>query len=535
MMLTIQPKLASEAQEYIDAGIWNDDTLYSLLKQCITKHPDKLAIIGDGLEVTYAQWHAQVLALAGQLQAIGVKKGDVVAVQLSNSVPFFVGWLATAALGVILQTIHMPYRDAELSFLLEHSGAKCFIGVADTKGYSPAGEALRLKDQLNTLEAVISVGGVVDGAIAYDDAIQHPPATDLPELTGDDAFVLLYTSGTTGNPKGVPIKYKWFMSNALIAAQDWEFTDDERILSVASYTHLYGLWTIILTLYYGGLHILMPAFTPPDFLRIVNTYKPTGVFAVPAHVAAMINLGLWDQLDTSSIRFMVQAGIIVPQHIAEAVDEKLPNGKVLQLFGMSELQCGSYTKFDTPRDIRVATSGQAPRGMQLKIVDEAGQDLPDGKEGQLLFKGCAVFTGYLNNEAATQEAFTDDGWFISGDTAKINETGQLQITGRFKDIINRGGVKYHPKEVEDIVMQMPGVAAVAVVPYPDDVLGERACICIQPMGDDVPSLENITARLEAVGIAKFKWPERLALVDEMPLTPTRKVIRSELRRSVLGE
>ncbi|MEM7112523.1 MAG: class I adenylate-forming enzyme family protein [Chloroflexota bacterium] len=528
-MLQVQAKPQAEADKYIQSGVWNDDTMYSLLQKCVAQHPNKVAILGDGVELTYIQWEAQALRLAGQLQTLGVQRGDVVGVQLPNSPEFFISWLAIAALGAVIQTIHMPYRAAELSFLLEHSGASCFIGVANTKGYSPVETAVSLQTTLPTLKHIIAVGAETANTINFADAVTHPPATDLPTCNGDDLLCLLYTSGTTGNPKGVPIKNKWFMGNAVAALHDWEFSHDERILCVASYSHLYGLWTLILTLYTGGMHIIMPAFSPPEFVRLVQQYRPTGVFAVPAHIAALINLGLWDNLDAASIRFMVQAGIIVPDHIAIAIDEKLINGKVLQLFGMSELQCGSYTRFSDSVAVRTTTSGQPPAGMALKIVDDEGVECAAGIEGRLLFKGSAVFTGYLNNDTATAEAFTADGWFVSGDTARLTEAGHLQITGRFKDIINRGGIKYHPKEVEDLVMQMDSVANVAVVPYPDDVLGERACIFIQPLGDTLPTLAQITARLEEAGIAKFKWPERLELVDEMPLTPTRKIIRSRLQ------
>ena len=168
--------------------------------------------------------------------------------------------------------------------------------------------------------------------------------------------------------------------------------------------------------------------------------------------------------------------------------------------------------------------------MELKIVDDDGHDVPAGAEGQLLLRGIAVFTGYLNNAAATRLAFTHDGWFITGDTARLTPGGHLKITGRFKDIINRGGIKYHPMEVEDVVSQRDGVEMCAVIAYPDAVLGERACIFIQKRADAHITLEDITAALATAGLAKYKWPERLEFVDEIPLTPTRKIIRSELAK-----
>ena len=527
--LIINAKPEALSEQYREAGYWNDDTLYELLVGCARATPDKPAIVTQEGQLTYAQWHERVLGLAGALQALGVEKGDVVGVQLPNIPEFFISFLAINAIGGVLQTIHNPYRETELRFLLRHSGAKCFICLSESKGESPAALGVQLCAEIETLQEVIAVGAPIAGAHDFAGLLGHQPASDLPTLTGDDPFILLYTSGTTGNPKGVPIKYCWFMSNARIAVSDWAITGDDLLLSVAPYTHLYGLWTIILTLYQGATNGLLPTFTPPDMVACINALKPTGVFSVPAHVAALIRLGLWEQLDASGMRFMCQAGSIVPVHIAQTIDEKLCDGGVIQLFGMSELQAGAYSSPSDPPEVRIYTSGTAPAGMALKIVDDDGHPLPAGEEGRLLFQGIAVFTGYLNNDAATQAAFTADGWFDSGDTALLTETGHLRITGRVKELINRGGIKYHPKEVEDLVNQLDAVVNSAVVPYPDEVLGERASIFIEPAQGATLTLAQITAALDQAGIAKFKWPERLQIVDAMPLTPTRKIIRGRLK------
>ena len=169
--------------------------------------------------------------------------------------------------------------------------------------------------------------------------------------------------------------------------------------------------------------------------------------------------------------------------------------------------------------------------MELRIVDDDNHERPPGEEGHLQFRGIAVFTGYLDNPGATREAFTDDGWFRTGDTALLTVQGRLRITGRAKELVNRGGVKYHPADVEDIVNQLPAVQSSAVVSYPDEVLGERACVFIELAPGASVTLGEVTAALERAGLAKFKWPERLELVDAMPLTPTRKVIRG--RRQAL--
>src|SRR4051812_8562113 len=194
-------------------------------------------------------------------------------------------------------------------------------------------------------------------------------------------------------------------------------------------------------------------------------------------------------------------------------------GKTIQLWGMTELQAGSFSRPRDPADIRHGTAGAATPGTELRVVDE-----------RLQVRGVSLFSGYFRNETATAEAFTPDGWFETGDTAQLSAGGHLRFTGRVKEIINRGGVKYSPLDIEAIIDRMPGVARAAIVPYPDVVLGERACVFVQPAPGAPPAtLEAIMRELDRAGVAKFKWPERVERIDVMPLTPTQKVMRGRLR------
>jgi acyl-CoA synthetase (AMP-forming)/AMP-acid ligase II len=209
----------------------------------------------------------------------------------------------------------------------------------------------------------------------------------------------------------------------------------------------------------------------------------------------------------------------VPPELAAAVEKKLPGGKTIQLWGMTELQAGSFSRPSDPADVRHGTAGAATPGTELRVVDH-----------RLQVRGPSLFKEYFNNPVATRQAFTRDGWFETGDTAELSAGGHLRFTGRVKEIINRGGVKYSPVDIEALIERMPGVARCAIVPYPDAVLGERACVFVQPApGASRATLEAITRELDRAGVAKFKWPERLELVDAMPLTPTQKVMRGRLR------
>jgi cyclohexanecarboxylate-CoA ligase len=206
----------------------------------------------------------------------------------------------------------------------------------------------------------------------------------------------------------------------------------------------------------------------------------------------------------------------------------MSRGQVQQLWGMSEMQAGTYTRPGDAIEIRSRSAGRASPGTELRIADDT-TPLPPGTEGELQARGLSVFEGYLDNPAATAACFTTDGWFRTGDLARLDEAGNLELTGRLKDVINRGGVKFNPTDIEALIERHPAVAQCAIVPMPDPVLGERACcfVVLKP-GASPFDLDALRAFLASHNIAKLKWPERLDVIDEMPLTPTRKVKKSEL-------
>jgi cyclohexanecarboxylate-CoA ligase len=209
----------------------------------------------------------------------------------------------------------------------------------------------------------------------------------------------------------------------------------------------------------------------------------------------------------------------------------LPNGKVCQLWGMTELQAGTFTRLDDPEDVRLTTAGRATPGTELRVADDMTL-LPADEEGELQARGISVFEGYLDNPQATADAFTADGWFRTGDLVRMDGRGNIRITGRLREVINRGGMKFNPADVEATIGLHPAVASCAIVPVSDPVLGERACCFIVPKPGASVELGDLRAWLASHDVAKFKWPERMELIDEMPMTPTRKIKKSELAKRV---
>ncbi|HEY8250505.1 MAG TPA: class I adenylate-forming enzyme family protein [Burkholderiales bacterium] len=483
-------------------------TLWELVERRSRDAPGAASVLFENQKLTNREFHDRALRVARGLAGLGIGRGDVVAVQLPNIPEYLLSYAAICALGATLQPVHMPYRRAELATLLGHSEARAFICLSRLKEERPPG-----------LKNVVSLGEPEENAVAFSKISTSPLLGRVKEGSPEDRFLLLYTSGTTDNPKGVPHAQRGFLANAMASVPELEISKEEIVLSAAPLTHLYGLYAYHVSLCSGAAMSLLPAFTPPDLAKVIEKHKANCVFAGPAHFKPLLDGGLLERHDFSSLRFACLSGSPVPPELAVAVEKRLPKGKTIQLWGMTELQAGSFSRPSDPADVRHGTAGAATPGTELRVVDE-----------RLQVRGISLFSGYLKNEKATREAFTPEGWFETGDTAELSAAGHLRFTGRVKEIINRGGVKYSPLDVEAIIDRMPGVARSAIVPYPDAVLGERACVFVQPAPDaPAATLEAIMRELDRAGVAKFKWPERLELLEAMPLTPTQKVMRGRLR------
>jgi len=490
-------------------------TLWELVERRARDAPDAPALLFAESRISNRDFRTRALSLARGFADLGVRRGDVVAVQLPNIPEYLLSFAAICALGATLQPVHMPYRRAELATLLGHSEAKVFICLSRFREERPASEALALRG----LEHVVALGESPTRARPFASVAASVPLERVREGSPDERYLLLYTSGTTDNPKGVPHPQRGFLENARVSVPELEMRADEIVLSAAPLTHLYGLYAYHVSLCSSAAMSLLPAFTPGDLAKTIQDHKASCIFAGPAHFKPLLDAGLLERHDFSSVRFACLSGSPVPPELAAAVERKLARGKTIQLWGMTELQAGSFSRPRDPAEVRHGTAGAATPGTELRVVGE-----------RLQVRGVSLFREYLKNPAATRAAFTPDGWFETGDTAELSAGGHLRFTGRVKEIINRGGVKYSPLDLEALIDRMPGVARSAIVPYPDAVLGERACVFVQPApGAAAATLEAIMRELDRAGVAKFKWPERLELIDVMPLTPTQKVMRGRLR------
>ena len=516
---------------YIEQGWWGSDTLSGWLRRNARSDPDGAALVDERGTVSHAELAARVESLAAGLHHAGVRPGDVVAVQLPNVREHIEILLAVSALGAVTTTLYMSFRGAELAAQLGHSRARMLVAPARIGDFSPFEWLARHRTELPHLEAAVAVGGETPGALPWERlAAGGPPLPrDWREPTAADPYLLLYTSGTTSSPKGVPLNYHQMLSNARVGVPEHDLRAGDVVLSAAPFGHLYALYSVELALAAGAANALLPAFSPPALADAVERSRPTQLFLAPAHLAACAGTGLLGQMDLSSVRLVVLAGAAVPPDLVRALAPHLPNGEVCQLWGMTELQAGLYTRVGDGADLAARSAGRASPGTEVRIADEHGREVARGEEGELQARGPSVFAGYYENPEATARAFTADGWFRSGDTARMDADGNVTLTGRVKDVINRGGVKYNPQEIELLVERLPGVLQCAIAPIPDERLGERACCYVVLRPGETVTLDDVCAFLLAEGLAKFKLPERLEILEEMPVTPTRKVIKGRLR------
>ncbi|MEO8924330.1 MAG: class I adenylate-forming enzyme family protein [Caldimonas sp.] len=528
-----------QAAFFRSQGWWRDETLADWVAHWSESAGDRAALIDadGGTLLTYAQLQVRALALALSLQELGVERGDVVAAQLPNCAELVVAYLAAGLCGAVLQTVHMPYRGAEIEVLLRHSRAKVVLCVGETKDYRAAESMLALRARLAALREVIAIGNAVPaGCRRFDELVAGPgQAAGLRTQSASDwPYLLLYTSGTTSAPKGVLIAYDNFLSNARLSTAELGIDADSVLLSAAPFTHLYGLFSLNLTFAVGATAAVLPAFTPQALDQAIRRTSAQGLFLGPAHVAGCFAATLMEPAALRTVRFALVSGSAFEPKLAEALQGRLPQAaKVLQLWGMSELQAGTFTRPSDSLERRCDSVGTATPGTELRVVDVADQPLPCGVEGELQMRGCSLFSGYYENPEANAAAFTDDGWFRTGDLAQIDTGGYVRLIGRTKEIINRGGVKFNPVDVELLLLRHPRIAECAIVPMPDPVLGERACcfVTLKSDGSSAPAfgLDDIRAWLAQHEVTKLKWPERLEVLASMPTTPTRKIRKGELQ------
>ncbi|WP_034712317.1 AMP-binding protein [Intrasporangium chromatireducens] len=533
---------ADEIATFYDTGQWRADTLFDLLERQVQAQPDRVFLTDDTTGLTFRQLRDRALGLAVGLHRWGLRAGDRVTVQLPNWTEFAVITVALARLGAIMVPIMPIYRRDEVAYISGNAEARLAFTAESFKAFDYPGMYAEIRDELPALEAVVVVRGAgvgdestIDVESLVVDVDSQAGATEIGQGVGpDEPFVIVYSSGTTSFPKGCLHTFNTMACGARILGDAWGVTTQDVQFGPSPVTHTTGLVTsVIVPLIRGSQSHIMQSWEPRLGLDQIREHGCT--ITVNATTFLQMALDAYDPEvhDASSMRVWVAAGAPIPGTIIERAATVFPAMKVLSLYGRTENITTTMCRPDDEPRRSLTSDGQALPLQSVKIVDEEGNEVPRGQEGDVAYKGAMHMLEYVAKPVETAELFTPDGHSRSGDLGVMDEDGFVRVTGRTKDIVIRGGLNISVRQVEDLLTAHPAVSRVAVVGMPDERLGEKACCYLVPTaGNEGITLEDVTTYLLDQGIAKVKLPERLEIVDELPTTATGKIQKHVLRKMI---
>ena len=528
---------------YQKAGHWGSETFYAILARRAKTHPDRVAIVDRGRRVTYGELKTRIDRVAAGLDALGIEAGDVVTIQLPNWAEFAYVFFALERLGAVANQIGPDFRSREVDYILRFSESRAFVCPASFKGFDYVKMIGELRPGLPDLRAVCALGAAPDlatrgglttrGLVSLDALLEDANAV-VPRGAGqgaNDIMRMAFTSGTTGNPKGVIHSHNTTLSTCRTLNNDMRVTEDEVFLVYLPLGLNWGYLTLVQSVMAGARVVLLDQFGARAALELIQRERVTCIPTAPASIIAMLNEPELGRFDFSSLRVVITGGASCPVETIREFRARL-HGQLIELYGMLETGFHTYTRLSDDPEAVTGTVGKVSSGLGLRLIDESGRDVPVGAEGEIAAEGPSVHLGYHKNPQANAELFTADGWFRTGDLGQLDAAGNVRIVGRLKEMINRGGKKFFPREIEEILYAHPKILHAAIVGVPDPRLGERNCLCVIPRPGQALALDEVVAFLKD-GVATYKLPETLEVFDDLPFTPTGKIQRHVLVRRVL--
>lgn len=481
-------------------------------------HGDRRAIILDDATLTWSELHGLAARVAGALRAAGLAPGDRVALILPNVPAYPVLFYGTLLAGGVVVPLNPLLKEAELEYFFSDSGASFAFVWQD---FAPAAQAAGAA----TGTTVIVSGPVGPAA----DALPAGEPIATPEdVAGDETAVILYTSGTTGKPKGAQLTHDNIRLNAQRSAEViMEMTPDDVIMGCLPLFHVFGLTCgLIAATTSGATLTLVPRFDPEKALEVVERDRVTIFQGVPTMYAAMLHAKRADSTDTSSLRACVSGGSAMPVEVMSAFEEKF-SCRIFEGYGLSETSpVASFNMPDGPT--KPGTIGRTIPGCEMRLLDDSGAVVGPGEGvGEIVIRGDNVMKGYWNKPEET-EAAIPDGWFRTGDLATVDDEGYYTIVDRKKDMIIRGGMNVYPREVEECLYTHPAVREVAVVSVPDELMGEEIGAAVGLKEETSTTPEELQQFVKE-RLAAYKYPRHVWIVDELPKGPTGKILRREVR------
>ena len=527
----------------VAAGLWPDRTINDALDDCAARVPDKLALTaahaegGEARRFTYRELATMADRIAVGLHRLGVGQNDVVACQLPNWWQFTLMYLACSRIGAVMNPLMPIFRERELSFMLAHGEAKVFVVPKRFRDFDHEQMALDLQAQLPQLKHVVTIDGTGDNS--FDKLLAGPAWENEPDARDvltrhrpgpDDVTQLIYTSGTTGEPKGAMHSANTLMSNILPYAERMALGENDVVLMASPMAHQTGfMYGLMMPIMLRASAVLLDVWAPRKAIELIRDEQVTFTMASTPFLTDLAKNVADSGQPVPSLKTFLCAGAPIPGPLVEQARAAL-GANVVSAWGMTENGAVTTTLPGDEPSRSVNTDGVPLDGVEVRVVDDAGGPMPTGEPGRLLLRACSNFGGYLKRP---QWNNTDaEGWFDTGDLARLDEQGYIRITGRSKDVIIRGGENIPVFEVESLLYKHPAVQQVAVVAYPDERLGERACAVVVPKPGHEIDLASVVSFLKDNKVALNYIPEKLIVSDAMPATPSGKIQKFKLREMV---
>jgi fatty-acyl-CoA synthase len=522
------------------------DTIGDNFDRTVARHGGREALVDrpSGRRWTYSQLRVEVDAMAHGLLGVGIGKGDRVGIWAPNCPEWLLTQYATAKIGAILVNINPAYQTSELEYVLKAAGIRLLVAAKSVKTSDYAAMISEVRPRCTTLDRVVLIGSAEWDALPVRDGAVSLLAGKQAQQSPDDPINIQYTSGTTGFPKGATLSHHNILNNGYFVGELCGYTEVDRVCVPVPLYHCFGmvLGNLGATTHGACLVYPAPSFDPAATLWAVAQERCTSLYGVPTMFIAMLADAGFESHDLSSLRTGIMAGSPCPVEVMKQVVERMGMTEVAICYGMTETSpVSTQTRADDTLERRVSTVGRVHPHLEVKIVDpDTGLTVRRGTPGELCARGYSVMLGYWGQPDKTAEVIDQARWMHTGDVAVMDPDGYLNITGRIKDMVIRGGENVYPREVEEFLHTHPDILDAQVVGVPDARYGEELCAWVR-LRPGVPALTVEALRDYAGGkLARYKIPRYVHVVEEFPMTVTGKVRKVEMRaRSVellgLGE
>ncbi|MFH9091983.1 AMP-binding protein [Streptomyces albidoflavus] len=513
------------------------DTIGASLARTVAAHPDREALVdvASGRRWTYARFAEDVERLARALLARGVLKGDRVGIWATNCPEWVLVQYATARIGAIMVNINPAYRAHELAYVLRQSGTGLLVATPGHRTNDFRALVNEVREECPALRETAYLGEESWTALlaAADACPPDALAAREAELSCDDPINIQYTSGTTGFPKGATLSHHNILNNGYFVGENVGYTEQDRICLPVPFYHCFGMvmGNIAATTHGACIVIPGPVFDPVTTLTAVAQERCTSLYGVPTMFIGELNLADFASYDLTSLRTGIMAGSPCPEEVMKRVVTEMHMAEVSICYGMTETSpVSTQTRRDDSLAHRTGTVGRVLPHLEVKVVDPGtGITVERGEAGELCTRGYSVMLGYWEEPERTAEAVDPAGWMHTGDLAVLRQDGYVEIVGRIKDMIIRGGENIYPREIEEFLYTHPKIADVQVVGVPDGKYGEEVLACVILKQNAGPlTLEELRAFCRD-RLAHYKVPSRLQLLDAFPMTVSGKVRKIELR------